>query len=363
MHPIVEKFIAGQLPEPLAATLVAGSLPVPPLDLLQALAHAVFQATPLGPKAEETLLAMPETFLANAIIGPVEPPDPLGLILIHRKEQDLLETALLHPNLDAGWMERVVPHLPGAVLEIPLNNQVFWLERPAILDLLEVHPEADYQVKRRINEFRRDVLRLIPEEVAQERLEVIDEVEAGRLDHAWTELPLPEETPEEAHEAAESQAAGAAAERLHRAVVQETGEDIPLRLAQRIMKLRTNQKIMLAIKGGKEERTLLIREANRLIQVNVIRNGRITEGEVAFIAQMRSVNEEVIRIISTNREWLKKYTIVKNLVLNPRTPLPISLNLFKRLIELDLKMVMRDKGVPEILRREIKRYLGAKTTG
>jgi hypothetical protein len=120
---------------------------------------------------------------------------------------------------------------------------------------------------------------------------------------------------------------------------------------------------MLAIKGGKEERTLLIREANRLIQVNVIRNGRITEGEVAFIAQMRSINDEVLRIISTNREWMKKYAIVKAMILNPKTPLPISLNMFKRLIDVDLKIVMRDKNLAEILRREVKRYLDNKTHG
>jgi len=363
VHPIAEKFIAGALPEALAQTLMSGTLPVPPLDLLQALAHAVFQATPYAARAEETLLGLPESFLANAILGPVAPPDPLGLILIYRKEPALLETALLHEDITSKWMERAVPHLPGAVLEIPLNNQVLWLERPAILDLLETHPEAEYQVKRRVNEFRRDVLRLIPAELAAERLEIIDEAEAGRLDKAWASLPLPMETTAEEAEAAEAPAAPepASAETLRRAVAQETGEEIPLRLAQRVMKLRTNQKIILALTGGKEERTLLIRESNRLIQVNVMRNGRITEGEVAFIAQMRSVNIEVLRIISTNREWMKKYPVVKSLVLNPKTPLAIALNSFKRLIDMDLKMVVKDKNVPEILRREIKRYLDHKT--
>jgi len=335
VHPIVQKFIDGQLPEPLATTLMAGNLPVPPLDLLQALAHAVFQDTPHGPRALETLMAMPESFLVNAIVGPVRPEAPLGLILIHRKDPALLEAALLHENITAEWIERAVPFLPGSVLEIPLNNQVLWLERPAILDLLEAHPEAEYQIKRRVNEYRRDV---------------------RRLDRAWSELPLPQEV------APEEPAPSHSAESLHQAVVAETGEEIPLRLAQRVMRLRTNQKIMLAIKGGKEERTLLIREANRLIQVNVVRNGRITEGEIAFIAQMRSVNDEVIRIITSNREWMKKYSIVRNIVMNPKTPLAISLNFFKRLIDMDLKILVRDKGVAEILRREAKRYLTLKTS-
>ncbi|BDU77385.1 hypothetical protein [Mesoterricola sediminis] len=358
MHLIIQKFIDGQLPEAMAKALVSGNLPVPPGDLLVGLAHAVFQETPFKEAAVGTLTAMPESLLSSALLLPQDPPDPLGLILTYRKEPALLETALLHPDMTSAWMERVVPFLPGSVLEIPLNNQVLWLERPAILDLLEEHPEAEYVIKRRVNEFRRDVLRLATPEIAAERLEIIDEVEAGRLDRAWSELPMPSAAPEEpqAAEEAEVDAARPEAE----GYVDDEGNPIPLSLTKRIMRLRTNQKIMLAIKGGKEERTFLIREANRLIQVNVVRNPRITEGEVAFIAQMRTVNEEVIRVIAANREWLKKYPIVKALVLNPKTPIAISLNLFKRLVDLDLKLLMRDKGVTEVLRREAKRYLESK---
>jgi len=355
VHPIVEKFIAGQLPEALATTLMAGSLPVPPLDLLQAMAHAVFGNTPYEARAVESLMGMPESFLVNAIVGPVHPEAPLGLILVYRKDPALLEAALLHENITSEWIERGVPYLPGSVLEIPLNNQVLWMERPAILDLLEAHPEAEYQIKRRVNEFRRDVLRLVPAEVAQERLDIIDEVEAGHLERVWSELPLPNDFPRD------EPGPAITAEALQRAVASETGEEIPLRLAQRIMKLRTNQKIVLAMKCGKEERTILIREANRLIQVNVVRNGRITEGEIAFIAQMRTVSDDVIRIITSNRDWMKKYPIVKAIVMNPKTPLALSLNFFKRLIDFDIKALVVDKNVREVLRREAKRYLTAKT--
>jgi len=357
MHPLVQKFIDNQLPEPMANALVGGSLPVPPLDLLTAIAHATFQETPFAAKGIETIRSMPESLLASTIIGPVDPPDVLGVILVHRKEPGLLESALLHENFTSAWMERVIPHLPGSVLEIALNNQVMWMERPAILDLLEFHPEAEYQIKRRVNEFRFDVLRLIPEEVVKERLAIIDDVEAGKLDKAWAELPIPAETldfedgGEDEH---------VLRERLMKPILDEEGNEISLSLTQRVMRLRTNQKIMLAIKGGKEERTLLIRESNRLIQVNVIRNGRITEGEVAYIAQMRTVNAEVLSIISRNRDWMKKYAITKNIVQNPRTPLPIAMNNLKRIHDFDLKLMTTDRNVAEMLRREAKRMCEGK---
>jgi len=349
MNPLVQKFIDGQLPEAMASSLVGGGLPVPTLDLLQALSHAVFSETPFSIKALDTLASMPESLLSNAILGPVEPADSLGLILFYRKEPGLLETTLLHESLTAQWMERAIPHLPGFILEIPLNNQVMWIERPGILDALEVHPEGDYTVKRRINEFRRDVLQLISQEVAQDRLEIIADVESGKLDKAWAELPLPAESPEDATENQR--------ERPQNPILDDEGNEISLTLTQRVLRLRTNQKIMLAIKGGKEERTLLIREANRLIQVNVIRNGRITEGEIAYIAQMRAVHEEVLRIISMNRDWMKKYTVRKNLVQNPRTPLAIAMNHLRRMNEFDLKLMSKDRNVAELLRREAKRLV------
>lgn len=365
MHPIVERFLQGGLPEPMVMALVGGSLPVPTRDLLQALAHVSLKETPYTQRALDCLASLPESTLLGVLIEAFDPPAPLQLVLCHRKEPALLETALLNPSLTSEIVEASVPSLPGSVLEIVLNNQVLWLQRPVILDLLEQHPESEYVIKRRVNEFRFEVLRLIPEEVKQDRLEIIDEVEAGHLDRAWSELPLPKEKSHEEAEAEVESEEMAAERRLLalRPPLDDEGQEINLTLTQRVARLKTNQKIMLAIKGGKEERTLLIRESNRLIQVNVIRNNRITEGEVAYIANMRTVNEEVLRIISQSREWMKKYPITKSLVMNPRTPLPVAMTHFKRLYDSDLKLLMKDRNVAELLRREAKRLVEMKAKG
>jgi len=193
MHPIVERFLQGGLPEPMAMALVGGSLPVPTLDLIYALTHVGLQDTKYTQRALAFFATMPESLLAGVLVEPIDPPAPLQLVLCHRKELALLEAALLNPSLTAAIVEASVPSLPGAVLEIVLNNQVLWMQRHRILDLLEEHPEGEYVIKRRVNEFRFDVLRLIPEEVKRQRLEIIDEVEAGHLDRAWSELPLPKE--------------------------------------------------------------------------------------------------------------------------------------------------------------------------
>jgi hypothetical protein len=380
VHPIVEKFVANQLPDPMVSALLGGALPVPPLDLLQALAHAALNAEhPHQEKARTTFEGMPESLIGGVLLTPIDPPEPLRLILRFRKEMTLLDPTLLHEGITSAILEEAVPFLPGPALTIVSNNQVKWMERPQILDLLEEHPEADYNLKRRIEEFRFDVLKQGPESLKQERLAVIDDVEAGRLDKAWADLPMPkDELPagveeerregdrrqeDQGFEGEERRTADRRGTATDEAILDEDGNPVSLSLTQRIMRLKTNQKIMLAQKGGKEERTILIRESNRLIQVGVIRNARITEGEVAYISAMRTVNEEVLRLISGNREWMKKYTIYKALVMNPKTPLPIAMTHFKRLMESDMKLIMKDKNVPEMLRREAKRLLENKAAG
>jgi hypothetical protein len=60
---------------------------------------------------------------------------------------------------------------------------------------------------------------------------------------------------------------------------------------------------------------------------------------------------------------MKKYPIVRNLVQNPRTPIAISLNLLKRINDFDMKLMVKDRNVAELLRREAKRIIENKRDG
>ncbi len=363
LHPIVERYFANQLPEPMVMALLGGSLPVPPADYIQAQARAVLMGSAFADRALQSFQSMPESLVHGLLLERIQPPAPLELVLRFRRELPVIETALLHPDLTAEIVEHAIPDLPGPALDIISNNQVLWLQRPGILDQLEQHPAADYNLKRRINEFRFEVLKIVPEEVVKERLEILDEVESGKLDQAWAALPLPKEETAEEREALLPDVPPIDPEAVVKAIKDFEGQEVNLSVAKRIARLRTNQKIMLAIKGGKEERTILIREANRLIQENVVRNSRITEGEVAFIAQMRTVHEGVLRVITLNREWMKKYPIVRAIVYNPRTPLALAMSNLKRINEFDMKLMQRDKNIPEVLRREAKRVIDTKGSG
>jgi len=121
-------------------------------------------------------------------------------------------------------------------------------------------------------------------------------------------------------------------------------------LAQKLAFMTVVQRITLALKGGREERMLLIRDPNKLVQKCVLQSPRLTDTEVELFAAMSNLPAEILRTISLNRLFMKNYSVVKNLVMNPKTPLDASLHLFPRLTATDLIKLTADKNVPETLR-------------
>lgn len=121
-------------------------------------------------------------------------------------------------------------------------------------------------------------------------------------------------------------------------------------LLQKIAHMNVIQRLTLALKGGREERMLLIRDPNKLVQRCVLQSPRLTDLEVESFASMTSLSEEVFRTISLTRKFVKNYSIVKNLIANPKTPLDISLHLLPRLNATDLRILTSNKNIPETLR-------------
>ena len=119
---------------------------------------------------------------------------------------------------------------------------------------------------------------------------------------------------------------------------------------QRIASMTVAQRIGLAMKGSREERAILIRDPNKIVAIAVLSSPKLTENEIEGIARMASLSEEVLRIIATNRAWIKRYGVIVALARNPKTPVAISMNLLGRLSERDLRAISTDKNVPEALR-------------
>jgi len=134
-------------------------------------------------------------------------------------------------------------------------------------------------------------------------------------------------------------------------------EDDEKSAMQRLAEMSVPQKMARATKGTREERSILIRDPNKLIAVTVLSSPRLTDSEVESIAKMSSVSDEILRIISNNRNWMKSYVVVAALARNPKTPLAVSMNLLNRLTEKDLRTLSTNRNVPDVLRATARRKI------
>jgi hypothetical protein len=121
-------------------------------------------------------------------------------------------------------------------------------------------------------------------------------------------------------------------------------------LIQRLAKMTVAQRVQFAMKGGSEARRTLIRDNNKVVQRAVLQSPRLTDQEVEAFAGMTSLTDEILRSIAGNRAFRKNYTVVRNLVNNPKTPLDVTLHMLPILNAVDLKRLTTNKNVPETLR-------------
>jgi len=167
---------------------------------------------------------------------------------------------------------------------------------------------------------------------------------------------------DEAAEGAEDEAAAGSEEDM-----EEESEEEPLaedeayqskyQLAQ---SMGVGDKIKVALTGDKEWRSLLIKDSNKLVNSAVVKNPRITEPEILTIAKSVIQNEEILRIICQNKEWIKNPSIRKALVLNTKTPLPVALRFMGFLTEKDLSGMAKSKNISSVLANNARRMLSNK---
>src|ERR1700730_1590624 len=120
---------------------------------------------------------------------------------------------------------------------------------------------------------------------------------------------------------------------------------------QKIAKLDIRGRITLAMRGSKEDRSILIRDSTKLVAIAVLESPKVSDGEVEKFALQKNVLEAVLRAIPLKRRFAKNYNITRNLVQNPRTPLDLSLGLMKNLLVHDLKNLSGNKEVSDTIRK------------
>jgi hypothetical protein len=144
------------------------------------------------------------------------------------------------------------------------------------------------------------------------------------------------------------------------AEVQPVTEQDRVNVFLQIQRMSVAERLKLAMLGNKEVRGILIRDPNRAVQTAVLANPRITETEIERVASSKIIDDEVLRLIIANREWVKKYAIKVALTGNPKTPLKESMRLLPHLRDKDLSTVARSRNLPNVVVMAAKKLLAAR---
>jgi len=116
-------------------------------------------------------------------------------------------------------------------------------------------------------------------------------------------------------------------------------------------------RMKLAMRGTREQRSQLIRDSNKLVAVAVLSSPKLNESEVETFARMANLSEDVLRVIATNRAWVKNYNVVSALTKNPKIPPALAMNFLQRLNERDLKKLAMDRNVAEPVRLAARKFV------
>lgn len=366
-------FDLGLVPEPLKKHVTAplplrmmaarGLAPVPPKDLLFVQCVLALADEPdVAEAARSGLRGHPDNILSRAI-GEAWPPALLDLLAdVVTERSALLEAFTLNPSVSDDTLARICAALPNGIVQMLFNNEQRLLRSESLVRALRQHPAAtpamidrmvDFLVRQGvvyegIPEFVEALIRLSPDD--RQKAFATIEVPDDLLDNG-----APGTAPAEAE--VESIAAPDDSDGEPK---EPEPEPVNEPLLKRISKMNIAQKIATAMKGNKEVRTAMIRDTNKLVAVAAIKNPRITEQEVKTTAMSRSVNEEVIRLITMNNEWTKSYAVKLALVNNPKTPMPVAMRFLPLMRAQDIKGVAKSKNLPSALVNQAKAQLQKK---
>jgi len=348
---IVERILDGGAPLNVRLAAARGALPLPRATLIHLYIRLLKdQEDGVRQAAQQSLDGLNQEMMGEALADPACQPEVLAHFARKAARQEALaEKVAFHPAVPAEALAVLASAGNAAVLDLVLTNQERLLAQPALLERLMLNPALRAEQRARILELLDRVARRGEraagegEEPAVEGMQEADFEEAARLLDvdvgellSYSEIMDGEEF--------------------------EQSEDPEIRNTyQKIITLNAAQKAILAMKGGREERMILIRDTNKVVALAVLKNGRITEQEVESIARMRNVTDEVLRQVGANREWTKSYPVILALVSNPRTPQGVTTNFVNRLANRDLKNIYMSRDVPELIRRMARRTYDVRT--
>jgi hypothetical protein len=128
-------------------------------------------------------------------------------------------------------------------------------------------------------------------------------------------------------------------------------------IAAQVAKLSVPAKVELAVKGNKEVRRILSRDASSMVARAVIGSPKLTEDDIVSYAASSLTHEDVLRFIADSRQWTANRQVVSALVQNPRTPPPAAIRFLKSYQTSELRVLSQNRSLSAAVRQEARRLL------
>ena len=396
MSRMIDLIRASAVPANLVQSAAKGSLSVPPGEMIEILVHLAVNNRVFSEQAQLTLAGWDEAASRAAASNSKTPKEVLDYLISPKNLRPVLLPALLaNPSVSEEALLELAPKASRDSVEIMLKSDRI-NQSPEILKALlsnlnltgiqsetirnkidppappVAEPEAAISAAEPVPELTElgaeEVFQANVGDEVQEGEDVLDEgvlaymkEHAGEIaaeaDHAYQpiggihdEFSTAEPATAEVTASA-SGAAGAAAKKAPVKKGQLTPNEQRGSALQKIAKLDIKGRIQLAMKGSKEERSLLIRDGTKIVALAVLESPKISDGEVERFASQKNVLEAVLRGIPMKRRFAKNYNIIRNLVFNPRTPLDLSLGLMKNMLIGDLRALSGNKEISDTVRK------------
>jgi len=318
--PAVASIVGKDSPRELQLAAARGAVPLQISELLTAYLFLIHgRDAAIRAEAQKSLKNLPVNILKPVIENEETHPQVLDLVARYRyADLAVMESLLFNPTIEDRTLIFLAGRCEGGVLSLIANNDERLIAAPDIINAILANPLADKVLKFRFG-----------------------------WKEPKAEQPAPEPSmPDQGYTEEESEI--------------EEFEEENLSKYQQALEFGVSDKIKLALTGDKEWRSIFIKDNNKLVCSAVLKNPRITDGEVLMIAKNRTANEELIRIINLNREWVKNYEIRKALVMNPRTPLPKALRYMATLSDKEIKELAKSKNVSAVIVNNARRMVMAK---
>jgi hypothetical protein len=341
---LIAGIVKGQVPRQVRLFAAQGLLPISREELLSL--QCVLSSDPneeLAKVAADSVRSEQVTTILDWLRD--RPPESLVLdqLIRVRDEEAIWAAVASHSNVSDETLRVIAKNATPMVQDIIITNQVRVLGCLEILEDLRANPQVNQVVLRRVHEFEEEFIAkvLAQEEAAaaagpsvEDAIQALHEIGA----HIPKEVTMPYPMTED--------------QELEDAV-RKAGESVHGRL----LNMSVHERIVAALRGSREERAILVNSRNRLIQRSVLACPKLSDSEIEQFASSRSVAQEVIKLIAGNRRWLRQYTVILALAMNPKTPVYTAKSIIPRLNYRDKARVSRDRNLPPVTRQIAKQLL------